>query len=853
MDRTDQNIFDREFLLDVIDGSDAHIYIMELESYKILYMNQALRKEFQLENPIGKICWQVLQRDMNGPCDFCRIPEILEGDGDSCLWSQLNSVTGRVYQNYDRIVEKNGKQYFIRSASDVTNLALLSENATQDELTSMLNRRTGQKRLEEMLQQARTESKVLTLVLCDLNELKQINDLYGHLEGDRVLRYVADILKEQVSAEDLLYRLSGDEFVLAFYGKDQAQVEKKVENIQYRLRMERERHAIFYGVSCSCGIVEEFPEDGHTLNELIAAVDRRMYEQKRKYHIDREKAKLFAPTSPKELASFSYNKDRLYEALCASADDYPFVGNMKTKVFRYPPAMVKEFGLPGEIVENAAAFWSELIHPEDEEVFLVSNQEIADGRAESHDIEYRAKNVHGEWIWLRCRGRMIRGSDGKPDLFAGFIINQGKNNSTDQLTGLHNKYAFEGAIKKALTERPDDQLCVMALDIDEFKNINNRYDRAFDDEVLRITAQKIRAMLMPEAKLFRLDGASFGILLGGGEREKALQLFNRMQDAFCKQQEYQGRKYFYTVSAGCATYPQHGKNYLELSKHASNAMEYSKIMGKNRITFFTPDIVKGKERKLAMLEELRSSVERNFCGFSVVYQPQVDPKTGGIYGAEALARWKNSRFGVVSPSEFIPLMEENGMIPALGKWVFEQAACCCKVWCEMGYDFHMSVNLSYLQLLEENLAETLNKILENMQLAPEHMILELTEGYMIRNDAGLKRALQRILDSGMGLALDDYGTGYSALLSLSELPVSTVKIDRRFTEKIDENLFNSTAVKAITALSHGIGKRVCIEGVETEAQNCAAKACGAELVQGFYYGKPEPAEIFADKYLKERE
>lgn len=845
--------FDNDFLLEVIDGSSAHMYIMDPDTYEILYMNEAIRREFHLSDSAGQICWKVLQRDMDGPCDFCSIPKLLEGGEQSYFWNELNSVTGRIYQNFDRIVKWNGRSYFIRCASDVTDLVLLSKDASHDDLTAMFNRRAGQQRLEELLAQAREEKEVLSLVLCDLNELKQVNDMYGHLEGDKVLRYFADVIKSQAEKGDLFFRLSGDEFILAYYGKGKDVVEERIQNLQYCLWAEREKNDIFYSVSCSCGAVTIKPENHYTLNELIAIADQRMYEQKRKYHIQREKEKLFSSINSKTFTSFNYNKDKLYEAISESTDEYVFVGNLKTGVFRYPPAMVKEFGLPGEVLNNASAFWARLIHPHDETRFLESNQEIADGRTEQHDIEYRAKNVKGEWIWLRCRGKMIRDENGEADLFAGMITNRGENHSIDQLTGLHNRFSFENTIKRHLDANAEQSLCIVVLDIDGFKNINSLYDPAFGDEILRITARKLQHMLPPEARLFRLDGARYGALFPGSREDAGRELFSHIQKEFCRQQEYNGRKYFYTISAGCVIYPEHGRDYLELLKRATNSLEYSKIRGKNRITVFSSQIVKGNERKLAMSESLRACVENNFEGFSVVFQPQVEVKTGRIYGAEALSRWHNDQFGNVSPLEFIPLMEQNGMISALGRWVFKEAAQCCKKWCSRGHDLRMSVNFSYPQLLDVGLDDYLRNVLEEIDLEPERMILELTESYLVRNDEVLMNSLQHILDIGIQLALDDFGTGYSSLLSLSTLPATTVKIDRIFAKDIDTNVFNNTSLKTVTDLCHGIGKAVCLEGVETEEQSRIAREKGVELVQGFYYGYPETEEEFSKKYLDESE
>lgn len=170
---------------------------------------------------------------------------------------------------------------------------------------------------------------------------------------------------------------------------------------------------------------------------------------------------------------------------------------MKTGVFRYPPAMVAEFGLPGEVIPNAAAVWGAKVHPHDKRIFLESNQEITDGRTDVHCVEYRAQNVRGEWVWLRCRGHLERDENGAPALFAGFITNLGKKNRIDPLTGLFNKFELEDDVQRALDAADPHPLIFMMLGIDGLKRINSLYDRVFGDEVIRITAQRLQSLLRP--------------------------------------------------------------------------------------------------------------------------------------------------------------------------------------------------------------------------------------------------------------------------------------------------------------------------------------------------------------------
>lgn len=725
----------------------------------------------------------------------------------------------------------------------------LLERANYDDLTRVLNRRGGREYLEDQLDRARDEKKTLVIALCDVNDLKHVNDRYGHKEGDSMLCQVASAMVRNLAADDFVFRLSGDEFVAVLYDMGQHEADQRIKDILTYLAEKKNHCGLPYDITFSYGLVEVYPEEKYTVSDLIEKADMRMYIQKRDYHIMRAKQKM-QQWNNEEIHQFVYDKEHLYDALAESTDDYVFAGNMKTGTFRYPPSMVKEFGLPGEVVENAAAFWSEKIHPDDKKVFLESNQEIADGRSEYHDIEYRAKNVSGRWIWLRCRGRMIPDESLRPQLFAGTITNLGRSSQTDHMTGLSNRFEFEGDTKKYLVDdKVIESIGIMILDMDGFHTINDLYNRSFGDAILKMTAQKITELLPDNAKAYRMDGDEFAILIKNGTKEDALEIFGKIQQTFQKSREYKGRKYYCTISGGYAAYPEDSDEYLELLQYANYSLESSKAKGKNRITIFAPDILQNKGRTLEMTELLRESIERGFAGFSLHYQPQVDTKTGHLYGAEALARWQCGTLGNVPPGEFIRILEQTGMIIPTGKWIFKEAARQCRDWVKVRPDFHMSINLSYLQMLEEDFVSFVWATLEELGLPKKHITLELTETYLIEQDILVHDIMECLQAEGIKAAMDDFGAGYSSLFELKNTPADIVKIDRGFVKGLTTDLFTSTFIKSITELCHDVGKTVCMEGVETKEAYEVTRQIGVDLIQGYYFGKPVTPEIFVKEFL----
>lgn len=421
--------FDAEFYKTILNWLSSNIYITDIETDEIVYMNNYMKQTFGLQEPEGKICWQVLQKDMTERCPFCRVEQLKQSQSDGvCVWKEKNTVTEKNYINYDRLEEWNGHVYFIQNSVDITEQLRLSTEASIDELTGVLSRNAGKKQLENLLRNM-TGLDYVTVALCDVNGLKWVNDTCGHLEGDKLLSFVAKTIQMELQNSDFIFRLSGDEFILVFINQNQAQVDSWLRQLLQILDMRRVAGGFAYPVSFSYGIACVNAGDQIAVSDVLSIADTQMYIQKRDYHIKLGQKRLQEKRVQKKVPQFQYNKDYLFDALSDSIDDYVFVGNLKKGVFIYSYQMMIDFGLPGQIIDNAAAFWSEKIHPDDVMMFLQSNQEIADGRAEKHAIVYRAKNANKIWTHLMCKGKMIRDTQGEPDLFAGIIRNLDKEKS----------------------------------------------------------------------------------------------------------------------------------------------------------------------------------------------------------------------------------------------------------------------------------------------------------------------------------------------------------------------------------------------------------------------------------------
>lgn len=839
--------------LDAVLGSlHTNVYVTNPETDEIIFMNDFMKQNYGIENPEGKTCWQVLQQGMGGRCPFCPVDTLLNSSDETPLvqWDEESPVTGRTYHNYDSLVVwEDGSRVHMQQSVDITELI----SANTDELTGLLSRRSGKERLLMELARAHEMGEPLSIALYDINRLKEVNDQFGHAEGDRLIRAAACAVRDEFDAHDFGFRLSGDEFVCVFSS----------EAAPARIKMDRARRVLNQQNSCTnppyergfCyGLAEAGPDNPLELYEMLALADQRMYDEKRRYHIE---GTLDALERSGELAAvansedFTYDSARLYDALVTSTDDYLYICNMKTGVFRYPKAMVEEFGLPSEVVTNAAAVWGSKVHEDDRQAFLESNQEITDGRTTRHWVEYRAVNRKGEWVRLRCRGRLIKDAKGKPALFAGFITNLGKKSKVDPLTGVFNKFEFEDVVRRQMeeSERP---LSLLVMGIDDLRHINDLYDRAFGDKVICFVAQRIQSVLPEGASVYRLDGDEFAVTIPD-DIEVLRTLYASLSAGFERQHEYEGRKFYCTLSGGCTRYPSDAQTYEDLVKYANYAFEYAKSHGKKRCVSFSQTILAERTRTLGLTECLRDSVEHGFEGFSLCFQPQVDAVTGAVVGAEALARWRCDSYGSVSPVEFIPLLEESGLIVPVGAWVLQQAIATCKRWRAFNPAFVMSVNLSYRQLDEEGLVPLIVDSLEEAGLAPDSLVVEMTESRFAEDEKVARLLFDQLHALGIGVAMDDFGTGYSSLGVLKTTPADIVKIDRAFIRDIKTSSFDATFIRFVVELCHDVGIEVCLEGVETDEEYGVVGSMGLDYIQGFLFGRPLPADEFERTFLMKGE
>ena len=414
----------------------------------------------------------------------------------------------------------------------------------------------------------------------------------------------------------------------------------------------------------------------------------------------------------------------------------------------------------------------------------------------------------------------------------------------DDLTGLLNREAFRRLLADhvARATRENRRLAVLFIDLDRFKSINDSMGHDAGDEALRGVAERLRQCVRGQDLLARLSGDEFAILFDApASPAQALgdSVLARFQQAF----ELSGRPWRLGCSVGVALTPDHGTDPDRLLACADTAMLNAKAQGRAACCVYDESMEESVLRRVHLEDELRHALDRR--EFVLHYQPLVDLRSGAMRGVEALLRWQHPQRGLVSPLDFIPVLESMGLIHAVGQWVLEEACAQMCRWREAGLPLlQVSVNVSPLQFSRQlEFVEAVRVALARSGLPPDRLQLELTESTLMTDSGQSQRMLEELRRHGVELAIDDFGTGYSSLAYLRSFPVSVLKVDRSFVRDMLSSEANASIVKAIVQLSHSLNLSVTAEGIETSAQLSALKALGCSTGQGFGLGRPVSAAV----------
>lgn len=538
------------------------------------------------------------------------------------------------------------------------------------------------------------------------------------------------------------------------------------------------------------------------------------------------------------------------EVIQQSSDSFLFILDLNTDVYMVSEKATKRFPFDDTVMENSTEIFKRVVYPSDYVMLKADLEKCASGEQDIHALEYRWLDRKGRVVWISCQGMVVTGTEGHR-LLVGRVSELGKKAKADNLTGLRREARFRLNAEALLRDRPDTIRYMMRIGIDNFKEINEKEGVEAGDEVLQELAECILNAVDEKVDVYRLMADEFMIVDASDTvPKKPRAVYNQIQKTIAHTAKMKEYSRFYTVSAGVVEKDFRGRSAEEVMRLTEFTLNEAKRNGRNQMAMYNQAAYDEYLKRLDMRKALRRAVNHQFKGFEVYYQPIVSAPDYHVVGAEALLRWHSEEYGNVSPAVFVPILEESGLIIPVGRHVLWEAANTCKKWQAYIPDFHVNVNLSYVQLYRSDLMKDVGKCIQEVGIDPDSLVLELTESGYIETDERIKNLFRELKEKKIDLALDDFGTGYSNMRYLKEIEAKTVKIDRSFVVQALQNEYDYSIISHIIDMVHSLGSYVCMEGIEEKEELNKMMKTKPDMIQGYYFGKPSPADQFEETFLQ---
>lgn len=567
----------------------------------------------------------------------------------------------------------------------------------------------------------------------------------------------------------------------------------------------------------------------------------------------------------RERTSALRESEERYILAVQGANDGIWDWNLRRKEIYFSPRWKTMLGYGEEEIENAPSEWFRRIHTNDLSLFQSAFSAHLRGETDHFEVEYRIMDKHGKYLWMLCRGLMVRDQKGLPYRLAGSqtditgrkMVEERLEYDAlhDSLTGLPNRTLFLDRLQQRLEHgkrHKKDMFAILFLDMDRFKVINDSLGHAVGDKFLITAALRLQSCLRPEDTISRLGGDEFAILLNDiCDVSDAIRVAERIQSRMRGTTVLGSIQRSSSVSIGITVFNGNYTDPQEMLRDADTAMYRAKAQGGGRYQVFDMDMYRSALALLQREAELKRAVDQQ--EWLVYYQPVVHLASRKIAGVEALIRWNHPERGLILPGEFISNAEESGLIIQIGEYVLQEACRQVKIWRESGHpDFWVSVNLSARQFQDHTLVQKIRQILQNTGLTGAGLRLEVTETVAMMDFEYSIKILKELNDLGIHLSLDDFGNGYSSLSYLKGFPIKSLKIDRSFIRDIDVNKSSEAIASAIISLGHSLNLEVVAEGVETEKQFAFLKEQVCNEIQGFLFGRPAPGDQITELIQHQR-
>lgn len=712
-------------------------------------------------------------------------------------------------------------------------IRLLDAEAHKDGLTGVGNKSAFADREVEINKEIASGTANFSVAIFDVNKLKVTNDVLGHLAGDRLIITVATHLSSNFGAENV-YRLGGDEFAVflpsAFTFENYEIIAKCISGMK-DLTVEGYPNC---KVSCAYGFTRFDKTTDHKLSDVLYRADREMY--KNKALTKKEIAPW--PEGTKGLKQLQIDKYcQLLQSLKDSTDDYLFLMNLEAGYIRFFGGANDQFAIAeGQALSSDISDILSFVHSNDHNLLKQALSAVLNRETETVNINFRMHNNNMRWV--NCRGTVIKEETGSHFVLIGRLSQNAVQHLYNPVSTLFNKAKLTLDLRQN-NIKPFAYL--MLLDVDNLSEINLKHGSVYGDNILKLLAKKLEDRFSMW-QIFHAEKDRFVVLLETGTNKDVEKVYEQIRSA---------------VAGKCTVSAAVVPNDKSLFISAENIYDYAvqtiinaKRSGKGQLTFFSKKNILEKLGTVELWEELEESAKHGFDGFSLVYQPQIRDEDYTIVSAEALLRFKSKTKGAIYPDQFIPILEQTGLIHDVGLWVLDHALEQCKQWRNTLPEFKVSVNLSPKQLEKKKVAAQIKRLLAKHDLPGEALILEITESTQLDGNEEVYAILAKFRQVGIQIAIDDFGTGYSNLGNLKHIHANILKVDRVFIRDIKENGYNYHLIRNVIEFTRSNDLKVCLEGVETSNELLVLSGLHPDTYQGYLFEKPIPADELESKYLQ---
>ncbi len=524
-----------------------------------------------------------------------------------------------------------------------------------------------------------------------------------------------------------------------------------------------------------------------------------------------------------------------------------FVADLQTGKTVWSANAVQYFGLPDDYGSHFDEIWFARIHPDDLDKYRRDISGIMTGTKTAHTCQYRVANAAGAYVWVECNGSVRMDKESRKKFFIGYLFNLDKTGMYDSITGCL-------TLKEFYNKTYSKQHIFVLVGIDAFRKVINRIGFSESNTVLRMLGD-ILQRTCTDHLVYRMTGDEFLIILPNYSQEELQYMHEKILDEFTYAVEQYHSGLRVKFSAAATYYNPDNDTKESVMRRLEHTLDYAKQRGSGSFCIYSRTIEEEHERASLIQEALTKAIEHDFHGFQLVYQPVIRMDGHVLDGAEALLRFYHEELGIISPAEFIPMLEASGEIRQVGLWVASQVIAQKVKWEKIRPDLALGFNTSLIQYRDDTFSRRVAELVEKAQIDPTRLIVELTESQKMSDPAHLRRMLQPLVDRKINIFLDDFGMEASTFTMVQELPVQGVKVDHSFVRTMvgsgsdRKDRANIAIVSSINHMANLLGLNVVVEGVENQKIDELLSGMNIGFTQGYYYSRPVSVEEFEQNWL----